>query len=321
MKHVSVVTPCYNEEANIIEIYTRVRAVFARVKTCTYEHLFIDNASTDRTVELLKGLARKDRNLKIIVNTRNFGHITSPYHGLLQAKGDAVLYIASDLQEPPELLPEFLKKWEEGYKIVIGVKNKSRENFIMFLVRKLFYSLIRKYSEVEQIDNFMGFGLYDRKVIEILRSLNDPYPYFRGLISEIGFKRYEIRYVQEKRKKGKTKNDFYTLWDTAMLGFVSYSKVPLRMASFIGMALSVVSFLIAIVYFVIKLIYWKNFDLGLAPIAIGLFFFSSVQLFFIGIIGEYIGVIHTKVKNHPHVIELERVNFGKSGTGKRKGRV
>jgi len=308
-KKISIVTPCFNEEENVKEVYEQVKVIFDSLPHYDYEHIFIDNASTDSTVRILKQISLLDNNIKIIVNTRNFGHIRSPIYGLLQAQGDAVILLLSDLQDPPVLMKEFIKKWEDGYKIVIGIKNKSLENPLMFLIRKIYYVLIKKFAEIEQINNFFGYGLYDRKFIEVLRLINDPYPYFRGLINEIGFERAELLYTQVKRKRGKSKNNFYTLYDIAMLGFVNHSKVPLRLASFIGFIISVISFIISAVYLTYKLLYWKEFQLGLAPLIIGIFFFSSVQLFFIGILGEYVGAIYTQVQRRPMVIEKERINF------------
>lgn len=309
MKIISVVTACYNEEENVEDLYKQVKEILGNLEGYAYEHIFIDNASKDNTVKILKEIAKGDRHVKIIVNARNFGHIRSPYYGLLQSTGDAVIYITADLQDPPRMIKDFIKKWEEGYKIVIGVKSKSEEHRAFFAVRKLYYGLIKAFSEVEQVKNFTGFGLYDKKFIDILRQLNDPYPYFRGLVTEIGFDRAEIEFVQPKRKKGKSHNNFYTLYDMAMLGFVSHSMVPLRMAAFIGFIAAIISLLVAFVYFVYKIIFWKNFQVGIAPIVIGFFLFSSVQLFFIGIIGEYIGAIYTQVKSRPLVIEKERINF------------
>lgn len=309
MKLISIVTPCYNEEENVTEIYTQMKNVFDDLENYTYEHIFIDNASEDKTVHILREIASTDKKVKVIVNARNFGHIRSPYHAVLQTRGDAVISICADLQDPPSLIKDFIKKWEEGYKIVVGVKSKSEENPIMFFIRKLYYNLIEKYAETEQIKNFTGFGLYDKHFINTLRQLNEPYPYFRGLITEMGFERAEIEFVQPKRKKGITKNNFYTLYDMAMLGFVNHSKVPLRMATFIGFSVAIFSLLVAIGYFIYKLIFWQNFQVGMAPMVIGVFFFAAVQLFFIGIIGEYIGAIYTQVKNRPLVIEKERINF------------
>jgi polyisoprenyl-phosphate glycosyltransferase len=309
MKLISVVTPCFNEEQNVEALYQQVKDVFDKLPEYNYEHIFIDNSSSDRTVEILKGISQNDYNVKIIVNVRNFGHIRSPFYGILQSKGDAVILIVSDLQDPPSMIYEFISKWEEGYKIVIGTKTKSKENKLMFLIRKMFYNTLSKISETDQIKNFTGFGLYDRQFIEILRNLEEPYPYFRGLIAELGFCRIEIPYTQPKREKGKTKNNFYTLYDIAMLGFVSYSKLPLRLASFIGFGVSLLSFIIALVYFVYKLLFWNNFSVGIAPLVIGIFFFGGVQLFFLGIIGEYVGAIFTQVKKRPLIIEKERINF------------
>ena len=308
-KFISIVTPCYNEEKNVEEVYIQVKSVFSNLPEYTYEHIFIDNASKDSTVSILKNIAKIDKNVKIIVNTRNFGHIRSPYYAMMQAKGDAVISIVSDLQDPPSMIADFIKKWKEGYKIVIGTKTKSKENKLMFLIRKIFYNVISKISETEQIKNFTGFGLYDKEFIEILRKIDEPYPYFRGLITDLGYNRTEIPYTQPKRKKGKTKNNFYTLYDIAMLGFVNYSKLPLRMASFIGFGISFLSILVALFYLGYKLFFWSSFSVGLAPLIIGIFFFAGVQLFFLGIIGEYIGAIFTQVKRRPLVIEKERINF------------
>lgn len=308
-KLISVVTPCYNEELNVEEVYAQVKAVFVDLPQYRYEHIFIDNASTDNTIAILKRLAAADYNLKIIVNVKNFGWIRSPYYGLLQAHGDAVVLIVSDLQDPPVIIKEFLQKWEEGKAIVVGVKNQSEENGLMFAIRKVYYNLIKKLSDVEQIKNFTGFGLYDQKFIAILRTLKDPYPYFRGLITEVGFDRAEVSYTQPARKKGKASSNFYLLYDVAMLGFVNHSKVPLRMASFIGFGMSVVSFVVGMFYLVYKLLFWNRFEAGLAPLTIGIFLFSSIQLFFIGILGEYIGAIYTQVRERPLVIEKERINF------------
>jgi glycosyltransferase involved in cell wall biosynthesis len=319
LKLISIVTPCYNEEENVKGLYLQVKSVFESLdESYAYEHIFIDNASKDRTVSVLKEIAKEDKNVKIIVNARNFGHIRSPYHAILQAKGDAVISISSDLQDPPSMIADFIKKWEEGYKIVVGVKSKSEENPVMFAIRKLYYNLIEKFADTKQIKNFTGFGLYDREFVDILRNLDEPYPYFRGLITEMGFEVAKVEFVQPKRKKGKTKNNFYTLYDMAMLGFVNHSKVPLRMATFIGFSVAIFSLLVALSYFIYKIIFWQNFQLGMAPMVIGVFFFAAVQLFFIGIIGEYIGAIYTQVKNRPLVIEKERINFDTddSETGK-----
>lgn len=310
-KHISIVTPCYNEEGNVANLVNVIRGVFADMPQYTYEHVFIDNHSGDKTIEILRGIAAQDKNVKVILNARNFGHIRSPYYGMLNCHGDAVILVVADFQDPPELLAQFLAKWEEGYKIVIGVKKKSKENPLMFLVRKFFYGLLAKMSDSGEkpVKNFTGFGLYDQKFIEVLRTIDEPYPYFRGLITELGFDRYEIEYVQPQRAAGKTKNNFFTLYDIAMLGFTNHSKLPLRLSAFIGFFSAIVSLLVAVGYFIYKLIYWDRFNAGQAPLVIGVFFFASVQLFFIGIIGEYIGAIHTQVRKRPLVIEKERINF------------
>jgi polyisoprenyl-phosphate glycosyltransferase len=309
LKRISVITPCFNEEENVKELYGQVKIVFADLPQYEYEHIFIDNASKDRTVAILKEIAKEDRRVKLIVNTRNFGHIRSPFHALMQAKGDAAISIVADLQDPPVMIKEFIRKWEEGYKIVIGVKTQSEESPLFFAIRKAYYNLVGRLSEIELIKNFTGFGLYDQKVIEILRSIEDPYPYFRGLICDIGFERAVIEYVQPIRKRGFTKNNFYTLYDMAMLGITNHSKVPLRLATMTGFTVAFLNLIVASGYFVYKLIFWNSFTVGIAPLVIGLFFFASVQLFFIGIIGEYIGAIHTQVLKRPLVVEKERVNF------------
>ena len=308
-KIISIVTPCFNEQENVAEVCRQVKEVFAELPQYDYEHIFIDNASKDETVNILRKIADENRHIKVIVNTRNFGPIRSPYHAFLQAQGDAAVFLAADMQDPPDLIKDFIKKWEEDYKIVIGVKNKSRENPIMFAVRKLYYNLLKKFADVEQIKNFQGFGLYDRQLIEILRKMEDPYPYFRGLVSETGFTRAEIEYTQTERKKGKSHNNFYDLYDMAMLGFVNHSKVPLRLASFIGFGMSAISFIIGLIYLALKLLFWRYFEWGLAPLIVGIFFLGAVQLFFIGVLGEYIGAIYTQIKRRPLVIEKERINF------------
>lgn len=309
MKKISIVTPCYNEEDNVSECVRVIKEVFAKYDIYTYEHIFIDNASTDQTVVKLKELAGKDKNIKIIVNSRNFGHIRSPYYGLLQANGDAVILFVADLQDPAELIHQFIAKWENGYKSVVGTKITSEESHIMFKIRTLYYKTVNRLSSIDLIDNFTGFGLFDREVIELLRSIDDPYPYFRGLIPDLGLKIYKIQYDQPIRRKGITKNNFFTLYDIGMLGIISHSLVPLRLATMLGFLISVLSIVVAFVYLVLKLVMWNSFSLGVAPLVIGLFFFSSVQLFFIGIIGEYVGSIHTYSKKRPLVVEQERVNF------------
>jgi glycosyltransferase involved in cell wall biosynthesis len=309
MKLISIVTPCYNEEENIQELYDQVKKVFDNLREYQYEHIFIDNASKDRSVKILREISKKDSNVKVIVNARNFGHIRSPYYGLLQSSGDAVILLVCDLQDPPHLIIEFIQKWEEGYKVVLGVKTSSEESLAMFTIRKLYYNFINKLSDIDLTKNNTGFGLYDKKIIDILRTINDPYPYFRGLISEIGFESFKIEYKQPARKRGISSNNFYRLYDMAMLGITSHSKVPLRVATMAGFCMSIISLLLALLYLAAKLIFWNSFPVGTAPVVVGLFLFSSVQLFFIGLLGEYIGVIHTQILKRPIVVERERINF------------
>jgi glycosyltransferase involved in cell wall biosynthesis len=310
-KLVSIVTPCYNEEGNIQELYDRVKKVFESFPQYDYEHLFIDNDSSDKTQEILREIASSDNNVKAIFNTRNFGVGRSGWHACHCVRGDAVISLVADLQDPPEMIAQFLEKWEEGYQIVIGVKHKSKENLLMFGIRKIYYNLLNRISETDLIKNFTGFGLYDRSFFDITLKLNDPVPYFRGLIPEFGIKRHEINYVQLKRKSGKTKQSLTTLYDQAMLGFVSHSKLPLRLASFTGYIVALFSLIVSIGYLIYKVVYWNEFKLGLAPLVIGMFFLGSVQLIFIGVIGEYVGAIWTQLhlKDRPLVIEKERINF------------
>lgn len=309
-KLISIVTPCYNEEDNIEELYQRVAAVMA-AQPYDYEHICIDNCSTDGTVRKIKEIAAYDSRLKLIVNVRNFGHIRSPYYGLLQSSGDACVLIASDLQDPPEMITEFIKKWEQGYKTVLAVKPESEESSLMFFVRKAYYRLVTRISEVPLVQNATGAGLFDRVIIDILRNINDPYPYFRGLLCEIGFPIAVVPFKQPRRQRGITKNNFYTLYDIAMLGITNHSKMPLRLMAMSGFLLAFLSLIVALSFLVAKLVYWDSFQLGTAPILIGIFFFGAIQAFFIGVLGEYIGSIHTQVRNMPLVVEMERVNFEK----------
>lgn len=309
-KLITVVTACYNEEDNISLVYERVKTVFDNaLSQYAYEHLFIDNASEDNTVKILKKIAGYDNNVKIIINSRNFGHIRSPYHGLIQADGDAVVSIVADLQDPPEMIPDMVKKWEEGAHIVVAVKQESKENPIMFRIRKMYYGLLKNLSDVDIIQNYTGFGLYDKKIITILRNIPDPYPFFRGIIAEIGFKVEMITYTQPRRERGITKNNLYTLYDMGILGIISNSKVPLRIATFFGFILSFVSFLAGIIFFIGKILFWNTFQAGIAPLLIGNFFLFGVMLFFIGILGEYVGAIYTQVLARPRVYEMERINI------------
>jgi glycosyltransferase involved in cell wall biosynthesis len=310
MKTISVVTPCFNEEGNVREVYERVRDLMLNLGRYRYEHIFIDNASRDKTFAILSEIAAADANVKVIRNARNFGHVRSPMHALLQARGDAIIALMSDLQDPPEVLAQLLEEWEKGMPIVIAVKHQSREDAPMFLIRKLFYRLVNRLADdIETYENFTGFGLYDRQVIDLVRQFGDPYPYFRGMIAEIGLPHSEVLYEQQRRKSGKSKNNFYTLYDLAMLGITKLSKVPLRLVTFSGFAGSLFALLGGLGYFAYKLLFWQQFTLGIAPIAIGMFFLGSLQLLFMGIIGEYIGNIHTQVHNRPLVVERERLNF------------
>ncbi|MFI0347949.1 MAG: glycosyltransferase family 2 protein [Chthoniobacterales bacterium] len=309
MKLISIISGCFNEAENVEELVARVEEVMARFPNYEYEQIIIDNASTDGTQDVLRKLVATHPKLKVIFNARNFGHIRSPYHGIMQGKGDVVIYLASDLQEPPELIPEMIKKWEEGAKAVVAIKNSSEESSLFFGVRRFYYWLVEKLADTKTIQNFTGFGLYDKMIIEYCRGLQDPYPYFRGMIAEIGLPIEYISYHQPLRQRGFTKNNFYTLYDLAMLGITNFSKVPLRLAAMLGFIMSFLSFLVAMGYFIYKLLFWHNFSLGTAPLVIGLFLFASVQLFFIGILGEYIGAIHTQVMKRPLVVEKERLNF------------
>lgn len=308
-KLISIVTPCFNEEKNVEGLFLAVENVFQKLPGYVFEHIFIDNASTDETANILRKMASTDNRIKVILNKKNFGHIRSPYYGSLQSTGDAMVLLVADFQDPPEMIADFIDEWEKGSDIVIGIKNKSKESPLMFLVRRFFYWLSDKMSETEYIKNFTGFGLYDSDFIDILRKLNEPYPYFRGLVAKFGSNIKRIQYTQPRRRTGKTKNNFYTLYDVAMLAFVNHSKLPIRLASFIGFGGAFISFMFAIIYLIYKLIYWQSFTVGIAPLVVGFFFVSSIQLLFIGIIGEYIASIYTQVKNEPLVIEKERINF------------
>ena len=310
MALISIVTPCYNEEDNVDALYERIKAVFTETLTeHQYEHIFIDNSSTDSTVLRIKALCHRDPCVKLIVNARNFGHIRSPYYGLLQGRGDAVVSMASDLQDPPEVIVDFVRQWEQGYKLVLGIKKQEMGSRLMSSLRKFYYRLLAVLSDVAIAKDFTGFGLYDRVVVDQLAKLDDAYPYLRGIVSEFGYEAAKVEFIKPTRRGGISKNNFYTLYDMAMLGITNHSKVPLRLTTMLGFLLSAVSLLAASGFFLFKLLYWDNFAMGVAPIIIGLFFFSSVQLFCIGILGEYVGSIHTQILKRPLVIEKERVNF------------
>lgn len=308
-KFITVVTACFNEEGNIEAVYQQTKNVMASIEGVEYEHLFIDNCSTDNTPTLLRALAQSDPKVKVIFNSRNFGHIRSPYHALMQARGDAVISLVADLQDPPGLIAHFIQHWLAGAKIVAGIKESAKEPPVMFALRRIYYKAIASVASIDLIQNFTGFGLYDRQVLEALREMNDPYPYFRGMISEVGFEVVRIPYSQPLRNSGKTKNNFFTLFDLAMLGLTSHSRAPLRVATLAGFLLSAASLVTSMVYLALKLLYWSEFTLGTAPLLIGMFFFASVQLFFIGLLGEYVGSILTYTARRPLVVEKERLNF------------
>lgn len=309
-KKLSIVIPTYNEKENIDAMCSAVTQLLQKeLAQYAYEIIVIDNASTDGTRDILRALCAKDSHIKAIFNMRNFGQFNSPFYGLTQATGDAAILIVADFQDPVEMILQFVAAWEKGYQIVCGIKNKSNENRFVYFLRSVYYKLICKLSSVEQIEHFTGFGLYDRSFLNVLKQLDDRTPFLRGLVAELGGNRLEIPYVQEKRRKGKTKNNWYTLYDAAMLSFTSYTKFGLRLAVFAGVFFSFIGLLIALFYLVMKLIYWDRFSAGQAPTLIGVFLLGSLQLFFIGLVGEYIMSINTRVMKHPLVIEEERINF------------
>ncbi len=316
MKTISVLIPCYNEEENVEPI---ARAVIGTIEKdlpeYDYELIFIDNDSQDQTRPILRRMCAENPKIRAIFNARNFGQFNSPYYGMLQAAGDCVISMVADFQDPVELIPQYVRAWEEGYKIVIGIKTSSRENPIMYWLRSCYYKLIHKLSDVEQIEHFTGSGLYDRDFIEVLRKLDDPTPFLRGIVAELGYRRKEIPYEQPKRRAGKTSNNFYKLYDAAMLSFTSYTKAGLRIATFIGAFSCLASFVIAIVYLVMKLIWWDRFMAGMTPMLLGMLFLGSIQIFFIGLIGEYILSINQRVMKRPLVIEEERINFPEPEAG------
>ncbi len=311
-KKISIVSSAYNEEGNVELLCKQVQEqMSAWADQYDYEQIILDNASTDGTLAKLRQLATQDKHIKVIVNVRNFGHIRSPYYGMLQGTGDAVIYMASDLQDPPALISEFIKQWQAGYKVVLAQKVHSRDGFLLRFMRKLYYYLLNLVNDTgaELVPNCTGFGLFDKEVIDQMRRLEDPYPYVRGLVCELGYPKVLVPFEQPSRKCGLTKNNFYTLYDNAMIGFTNHSKVPLRLAALGGFALSAVSFVLGCVYLVLKLLYWNSFPMGTAPILLAVLFFASVQLLFLGILGEYIGAILTQVLKRPLVVEKERLNF------------
>jgi len=310
MKTISVVVPCYNEEENVSALADALREMFRKdLPGYRYEILFIDNDSKDRTREIIRDLCAKDKGIKGIFNAKNFGQFNSPYYAMLQTTGDCTILMAADFQDPVEMIPKYVKEWENGYKIVIGIKKSSQENKLMYWLRGCYYKLIKKLSDVEQIEQFTGFGLYDARFIQVLRDLDDPTPFLRGIVAELGFHRKEIPYEQPLRRAGKTSNNFYRLYDAAMLSFTSYTKAGLRLATIFGAFCCGVSMLVALIYLVMKLMYWDRFVAGMAPLLIGMCFLGSVQIFFIGMVGEYILTINSRVMKRPLVVEEERINF------------
>lgn len=309
MKKISVVIPTFNEYDNIEDGYERVKSVLEKIENYPYEILFIDNFSTDGTRDKLRILAHKDSNVKVILNAQNFGWMRSSFYGMISATGDCVVLLAADMQEPPEMIPEFVKEWENGYPVVIGIKSKSKENPLKYALRKIYYKTLKKIADVDHIEQFMGFGLYDRSFMDVLRKLDDPMPYLRGMVAEFAGNRKEIEYTQEKRKKGKTHFSFMKMYDLAMLGITSYSKVLLRIATLIGFVIGCVSMIIAIVTFILKVFHIIDYPIGIAAISVAVFAFGSLNLFFIGLAGEYILSINTRVMNRPLVVEEERINF------------
>lgn len=308
MNKISIVTPTYNEEGNIEKLCLDIKQEMKKINL-DYEHIVIDNSSTDKTIEILRNICRNDKNVKVIINSRNFGHIRSPYYGLLQSSGDACILMASDFQDPVDMIPKYLEEWKKGSKIVLGKKITSEENSFIFFIRNFFYKLLNKISETNLTENTTGSGIFDKSIIDQLKKINDPYPYLRGLINEIGEKINLVEFNQPNRKAGKTKNNFFTLYDMGMLGVIKHSRAPIRFVTFLGFLFSLFSILIAIVYFVYKLFFWNSFELGIAPLIIGIFGFASIQILLLGIIGEYVGILLIHQRNMPLVIEKERINF------------
>lgn len=310
MKKISILIPCYNEQENVVPMSNAIKELFeTELTNYDYELLFIDNDSSDNTRPLLREICSKNPHVKAIFNAKNFGQFNSPYYGMLQTTGDCTISMVCDFQDPVELIPQYIREWENGYKIVIGIKTSSKESRIMYHLRSLYYKMIKKFSDVEQIEHFTGSGLYDKEFIEVLRNLNDPTPFLRGIVAELGFKRKEIPYEQPQRRAGKTHNNFASLYDAAMLSITSYTKVGLRLCTFFGIICGIISVIIGIIYLILKLMYWDGFVAGMAPLLIGMFFLGAVQLFFIGFIGEYILSINKRIMNRPLVIEEERINF------------
>lgn len=311
MKKISVVIPTYNEEENVKPMAEAVTNLFdVQLADYDYEVIFIDNCSKDKTRELLGEICKENKKVKAIFNAKNFGQFNSPYYGLLQATGDCAVLLAADFQDPVEMIPVFVSEWEKGsYNIVCGIKTSSKENKLVYLLRSIYYKMIKKMSDVEQIEHFTGFALYDQSFIEVLRKLDDPKPFLRGIVAELGGKRKDVPYTQPRRRAGKTKNNWYSLYDAAMLSFTSYTKIGLRLATFAGFFVGFASFVLGIVYLILKLMYWNRFAAGQAPILLGMLFLGAVQLLFIGFLGEYILSINSRVMKRPLVVEERRLNF------------
>lgn len=310
MKKVSILIPCYNEEENVVPMAEALVELFnTQLPQYDYEILFIDNDSKDTTRVLLRKLCSENKKIKAIFNAKNFGQFNSPYHGILQTTGDCTISMVCDFQDPLELIPQYLEAWEQGYKIVIGIKTSSKESKFMYFLRGIYYKLIKKFSDVEQIEQFTGSGLYDKAFVQVLRDLKDPKPFLRGIVAELGFERKEIPYEQPQRRAGKTSNNFYRLYDAAMLSITSYTKIGLRIATIGGAVCAALSLVVALVYLILKLCMWDQFPAGMAPVTIGMFVLMSIQIFFIGFLGEYILNINDRVMNRPLVVEAERINF------------
>jgi len=310
MKKISILIPTYNEEKNVVPLCNVVIKVLSeQLSNYDYEIVFIDNCSTDATRELLSKLCSENNKVKAIFNSKNFGQFNSPYYGLCQTTGDCTILLCADFQDPVEMIPQFVHEWENEYKIVCGIKTTSKENKIMRFLRTCYYKLIKKMSTIEMIEHFTGFGLYDKSFIDTLQKLDDPTPFLRGIVAELGPKRKDIPYEQAKRRAGKTSNNWYRLYDAAMLSFTSYTKIGLRLATILGFIFSAIGFVVALVYLILKLIFWNTFAAGTAPMLIGVFLFSSIQLFFIGLMGEYIMNMNTRIMHRPLVIEEKRLNF------------
>lgn len=310
MKKISVILPTYNEEDNVIPLSKEIVNIFNNeLNNYDYEIIFTDNNSIDSTREKIISLCQENKNIKAIFNAKNFGQFRSPFNAMINANGDCVILMVSDFQDPPKIIVDFVREWESGYKIVIGIKNKSKENLIMRFIRSLYYKLMKYISDIEHIEHFTGTGLYDKSFIKTISVLDDPDPYIRGIVSELGYKIKKINYEKQNRKAGKSKNNFFTLYNIAMISITNYSKIVLRLATMIGFLFSFLSFIFGLIYFIYKIIYWHSFNVGIAPLISGVFFIGSIQLFFLGLIGEYIVNINDRLMKRPLVIEEKRINF------------